>query len=117
LALLLRTGVIRNLPGYLLSGWIAERIQRVESAKSGAAFHFLRYSSKPEPLKGPHYSLRRIALRRRKPNPWFKRGTAFWSAIDVLRTAAKPLSGYETVEGMVAKKSVPGVAAGATRFE
>lgn len=55
------------------------------------------------------YSLRRIAVRRRKPNPWFKRGTVFRSAVDVLRTAEKPLSTQEIAEAMLAKKGVTGV--------
>ena len=41
-------------------------------------------------LLNPAYSLRAIAIRRRKPNPWFKRGTALAGrpgcAADCLRT-------------------------------
>src|SRR5262245_15408495 len=36
-------------------------------------------------LLDPSYSVRGISVRRRKPNPWFKRGTVFRSALDVLR--------------------------------
>lgn len=60
-------------------------------------------------LLDPDYSLRRIAVRRRKPNPWFKRGTVFRSAIDVLRTAERSLSAQEIAETMLAKKGVSGV--------
>jgi hypothetical protein len=60
-------------------------------------------------LLDPEYSLRRISIRRRKPNPWFKRGTVFRSAIDVLRTAEKPLSAQAIAEAMLAKKGVAGV--------
>ena len=35
----------------------------------------------------PGYDVRPIAVRRRKLNPWFKRGTVFRAALDVLRTA------------------------------
>jgi hypothetical protein len=39
-------------------------------------------------LFDPDYNVRRISLRRRyKGNPWFKRGTLFRHAIDVLRKA------------------------------
>jgi hypothetical protein len=40
----------------------------------------------------PGFNVRPIAVRRRKPNPWFKRGTVFRSAIEVLRKAERPLS-------------------------
>jgi hypothetical protein len=36
----------------------------------------------------PGYDVRPIAVRRRKPNPWFKRGTVFRHALDAIRTAA-----------------------------
>src|SRR5260370_25832395 len=35
----------------------------------------------------PGYSLRAISVKRRQPNPWFKRGTVYRRAVDVLRTA------------------------------
>ena len=34
----------------------------------------------------PGYSLRVISVKRRQPNPWFKRGTVYRRAVDVLRT-------------------------------
>jgi hypothetical protein len=39
----------------------------------------------------PGYDVRPIAVRRRKPNPYFKRGTLFRCALDVLRAAERPL--------------------------
>lgn len=57
-------------------------------------------------LLDPTYNVRGIAVRRRKPNPWFKRGTVFRSAVDVLRTAEKPLSAKEVTDRMLAKKGV-----------
>jgi hypothetical protein len=57
-------------------------------------------------LLDPEYNLRRISIRRRKPNPWFKRGTVFRSAIDVLRTAEKPRSAQEIAEAMLVTKGV-----------
>ena len=38
----------------------------------------------------PGYDVRPIAVRRRKPNPYFKRGTVWRSALDVLRGADSP---------------------------
>ena len=35
----------------------------------------------------PAFNLRRIAVERRRPNPWFKRGTVYRRAVDALRTA------------------------------
>jgi hypothetical protein len=34
----------------------------------------------------PAFNLRRIAVKRRQPNPWFKRGTVYRRAVDALRT-------------------------------
>lgn len=52
----------------------------------------------------PGYDTRPIAIRRRKPNTWFKRGTIFRSAIGVLREAETPLSAPEIARRMVAAK-------------
>jgi len=43
-------------------------------------------------LLDPGYNLGRIAVKRRKANPWFKRGTLYRRALDVLRTAEQPLT-------------------------
>ena len=47
----------------------------------------------------PAHNLRTIAVRRRRPNTWFKRGTVFRSALDILRKASEPL----TVSGIAAR--------------
>lgn len=57
-------------------------------------------------LLDPNYSLRGIAVRRRKPNPWFKRGTVFRHALDVLRVAEKALTAREIAERMLAAKGI-----------
>jgi len=54
----------------------------------------------------PGYNVRSIAVRRRKPNPWFKRGAVFRYALDALRTARKPLTSREIVVYMLAAKGV-----------
>jgi hypothetical protein len=57
-------------------------------------------------LLDPTFSLRPIAIHRRKVNPWFKRGTQFRYALDVLREAEKPLTTSEIVSRMLAAKGV-----------
>ena len=57
-------------------------------------------------LLNPDYSLRGIAVRRRKPNPWFKRGTIWRAVLDVLRTAPAPRSAAEITAAMLAVKGV-----------
>jgi hypothetical protein len=57
-------------------------------------------------LLQPGYDVRPIAVRRRKPNPWFKRGTVFRYALDVLRTADRPMTAREVADAMLATKGV-----------
>jgi hypothetical protein len=46
----------------------------------------------------PGYSLRAISVKRRKPNPWFKRGTVYRRAVDALRTAEQALTARDIAE-------------------
>jgi hypothetical protein len=57
-------------------------------------------------LLNPGYDVRPIAVRRRKQNPWFKRGTLFRAALDVLRGAETPISSGEVVSRLLAGKGV-----------
>lgn len=57
-------------------------------------------------LLQPDYSLRVIAVRRRKPNQWFKRGTVLRYALDALRTADRPLTAREVTTRMLEAKGV-----------
>jgi hypothetical protein len=55
----------------------------------------------------PGYDTRTIAARRTyKANPWFKRGTLFRSALDVMRRTAEPLTVRQIVERMLAAKGI-----------
>jgi hypothetical protein len=54
----------------------------------------------------PGYDVRPIAVRWRKPNPWFKRGTVFRCALDTLRAAGKPLTVRELALAMLVAKGV-----------
>jgi hypothetical protein len=66
-------------------------------------------------LLEPSYNLRKIAVRRRRLNPWFKRGTVFRHALDVLRTADEPLTARQIAGRMIAAKGVTDVRAKAVR--
>lgn len=54
----------------------------------------------------PRVSLRGLAVRRKKRNPWFKRGTAHRAAMEVLRDATEPLTALEITQQMLARKGV-----------
>src|SRR6267143_1227948 len=53
----------------------------------------------------PGFNVAGIAAKRRnKSNPWFKRGTLFRSAVDVMRRAGAPMTAREIANRMVADK-------------
>jgi hypothetical protein len=54
----------------------------------------------------PALNLRRIAVKRRQPNPWFKRGTVYRRAVDALRTAEHPLTAREVAERVLDKANI-----------
>jgi hypothetical protein len=54
----------------------------------------------------PGYSLQAISVKRRKPNPWFKRGTVYRRAVDALRTAEQPLTAREIAERVLATANI-----------
>lgn len=66
-------------------------------------------------LLQPGYDVRPIAVRRRKPNKWFKRGTLLRHALDVLRAAEGPLTAREVTIRMLAAKGVANQSAKAVR--
>jgi hypothetical protein len=56
----------------------------------------------------PGFNIRSIAAKRRnKSNPWFKRGTLFRSAVDVLRRSRAAMTVREIATAMIADKAVP----------
>jgi hypothetical protein len=57
-------------------------------------------------LLQPGYDVRPIAIRRRKPNPWFKRGTVLRRVLDILRAADGALTAREIVQAMLVAKGV-----------
>jgi hypothetical protein len=55
----------------------------------------------------PDYSVRRIAPKRRQlTNPWFKRGTLFRAALNVLREATEPLTVAQTAAAVMTAKGI-----------
>jgi hypothetical protein len=54
----------------------------------------------------PGYSLRAISVKRRQPNPWFKRGTVYRRAVDVLRTATEALTAREIAERVLVTANI-----------
>jgi hypothetical protein len=57
----------------------------------------------------PDYDLRAIPARRKyKANAWFRRGTLFRSALDVMRVADRPLTVHQIVNRMMETKGIAG---------
>jgi hypothetical protein len=53
-------------------------------------------------MLAPDFSVTGIAAKRRnKSNPWFKRGTLFRSAVEVLRRAGTPMTAREIADTLV----------------
>jgi hypothetical protein len=45
-------------------------------------------------------------VKRRQPNPWFKRGTVYRRAVDALRTAEQPLTAREIAERVLVAANI-----------
>jgi hypothetical protein len=57
-------------------------------------------------MLAPDFNVGRIAPERRVVgNPWFKRGTLFRSALDVMRRAAVPMTAREIADALIADKA------------
>ena len=55
----------------------------------------------------PGYDVKGIPARRQyKSNPWFRRGTLFRSALDIMRGTSEPLTVAEIVDRMLTAKGV-----------
>ena len=54
----------------------------------------------------PDFNIALIAPKRRVVgNPWFKRGTLFRSAVDVMRRAGTPMSARQITDALIAEKA------------
>jgi hypothetical protein len=57
-------------------------------------------------MLAPDFSVAGIAAKRRnKSNPWFKRGTLFRSAVDVMRRAGTPMTARDIAQALLADKA------------
>jgi hypothetical protein len=63
----------------------------------------------------PTLDLRQRAVKRRKSNAWFKRGTVYRRAMDVLRAATEPLTAREIAERVLAKANIRTPTSGRSR--
>src|SRR5258705_9257814 len=60
-------------------------------------------------MLAPDFSVAGIAAKRRnKSNPWFKRGTLFRSAVDVLRRAETPMTARGSSNTPISRKAPHG---------
>jgi hypothetical protein len=84
-----------------LGGQILENKQR-----HGELSYQMRHVEAVIKMLDPGYSLRAISVKRRQPNPWFKRGTVYRRAVDALRTAEQPLTAREIAERVLATANV-----------
>jgi len=58
-------------------------------------------------LFNPDFNVRTIAARRRQQtNPWFKRGTLFRAALDVLRAAKEPLTVAQVTAAVLTTRGI-----------
>lgn len=85
---------------------IGGRIQQ-NKAESERLVADMRHVEAVIKLFDPDYSVRAISARRRiQGNPWFKRGTLFRAAVDVLRTASGPLTVRELTDAVMAARGI-----------
>jgi hypothetical protein len=84
-----------------LGGQILENKQR-----HGELSDQMRHVEAVIKMLDPGYSLRAISVKRRQPNPWFKKGTIYRRAVDVLRMAPEPITAREIAERVLAAAKV-----------
>jgi hypothetical protein len=84
-----------------LGGQILENKQR-----HGELSDQMRHVEAVIKMLDPGYSLRAISVKRRQPNPWFKKGTIYRRAVDVLRTATEPLTAREIADRVLAAANI-----------
>ncbi len=79
-----------------LSGQILENRQ-----KHAELSEQMRHVEAVIKLLDPGYNLGRIAVKRRKPNKWFKRGTLYRRAVDALRVGTGPMTTLEIAHAIL----------------
>jgi len=84
-----------------LGGQILENRQRYDELS-----HQMRHVEAVIKMLDPGYNLARITVKRRKPNKWFKRGTLYRRALDVLRKATAPMTAMEIGGAVLAAEGI-----------
>ena len=57
-------------------------------------------------MLAPDFNVSRISPKRRViGNPWFKRGTLYRSAVDVMRRAGRPMTAREITDALITEKA------------
>ena len=84
-----------------LGGQILENRQKHEELS-----HQMRHVEAVIKMLDPAYNLARITVKRRKPNKWFKRGTLYRRALDVLRTATGPMTTAEIAAAILKAEGI-----------
>lgn len=84
-----------------LGGQILENRQRYDELS-----HQMRHVEAVIKPLDPGYNLAGIAVKRRQPNKWFKRGTLYRRTLDVLRTATEPMTTTELANSVLAAHGV-----------
>jgi hypothetical protein len=77
-----------------LGGKILENRQEAESLREQ-----MRHVEAVIKMLVPDYNLNRITVKRRQTGKWFKRGTLYRRAVDVLRTATEPITATDLAWG------------------
>ena len=84
---------------------LGDKVLRNKQEADGLAQSMLHVEAVLKMLQ-PGYDVRPISMKRRQSNPWFKRGTIFRTAMDVLRTAGTPMTPGEIAKTMLIAKGV-----------
>ncbi|MGY8638153.1 hypothetical protein RAD15_37350 [Bradyrhizobium sp. 14AA] len=84
-----------------LGGQLLENRQRYDELS-----HQMRHVEAVIKMLDPSYNLAGITVKRRQPNKWFKRGTLYRKAVDVLRTAPEPMTAQELAAAILAAHGV-----------
>jgi hypothetical protein len=84
-----------------LGGQILENRQRHDELS-----HQMRHVEAVIKMLDPGYNLSQITVKRRKPNKWFKRGTLYRRALDVLRTATDPMTAMELAAAILKAEGI-----------
>ena len=84
-----------------LGGQILENRQRHEELS-----HQMRHVEAVIKMLDPSYNLGRITVKRRQTGKWFKRGTLYRKAVDVLRTATEAMTATDLAWAVLAANGI-----------